>query len=50
MQRRDFLRASAIAAASLVIARRLGAVAAPGEPVYAASPAATVAPPPAASA
>ncbi len=38
MQRRDFLRASALAAATAVIARRLGAVPAPGDTAFATSP------------
>ncbi len=42
MQRRDFLRATALAAASTVIARRLGAAVPEGLPAYATSPTATV--------
>ena len=42
MQRRDFLRHSALAAASAVIARRLGAAPAAGDTAFATSPTSNV--------
>jgi nitrate reductase (cytochrome) len=42
MQRRDFIRTTALAAATAVINRRLGAAPMVGEPVFATSPSATV--------
>lgn len=44
MDRRDFIKRSAMAAATAVIAQRLGAAPTPGLPTYATSPSSTVSP------